>query len=211
MGGWKSASRRQAEQEEYIKRSANIRDSNKGNSESDGSSDSEEEKVSEENSEKKVSVLTETEMNALASRALKAELMCNDDMAKTLKDQLEAARAVRSEMIVKGLNPDKEPEVITKLKGHNEKQKKRKTKVETHKDGERVRYFGDDDRYDLKQMFQREKMNNAEDQHQMMARLSSKAEKTNDDYDVDDMIITKAAGKRKESEVENSMESMIRK
>lgn len=195
-GGWKSASRRQAEQEEYIKKSANIRDNDKGNSESDGSSESEEEKISEQNSEKKVSVLTETEMNALASRVLKAELMGNDDMAKTLKDQLEAARAVRSEMIVKGLNPDKEPEVITKLKGHNEKQKKRKTKVETHKDGERVRYFGDDDRYDLKQMFQREKMNNAEDQHQMMARLSSKAEKTNDDYDVDDMIITKAAGKR---------------
>ena len=36
--------------------------------------------------------------------------------------------------------------------------------VETHKDGQRVRYFGDDDKYDLQQMYEREKMNAAEDQ-----------------------------------------------
>ena len=47
--------------------------------------------------------------------------------------------------------------------------------VETHnKEGKRERYFADDDRYDLKEMVRREKMQTAEDNNAMMARLSSK-------------------------------------
>lgn len=47
--------------------------------------------------------------------------------------------------------------------------------METHsREGERERYFADDDRYDLKEMVRREKMRTAEDHNAMMARLSSK-------------------------------------
>jgi hypothetical protein len=35
-----------------------------------------------------------------------------------------------------------------------------------------VRYFGDDERYDLKQMYEQEKMNTAEDQNSMLSSLA---------------------------------------
>ena len=50
----------------------------------------------------------------------------------------------------------------------------KKGKVQTlDKDGQRLRYFADDDRYDLKEMFHREKMSTAEDQSAMMSRLGT--------------------------------------
>ena len=50
--------------------------------------------------------------------------------------------------------------------------KRRKKKlVETHgKDRERQRYFADDDKFDLKTMFEREKLSTAEDQNAMLSR-----------------------------------------
>lgn len=47
--------------------------------------------------------------------------------------------------------------------------------METHgKEGTRERYFADDDRYDLKEMVRREKMNTVDDHQAMMAKLASK-------------------------------------
>lgn len=47
--------------------------------------------------------------------------------------------------------------------------------METHgKEGERERYFADDDKYDLKEMVRREKMSSVADNHAMMAKLASK-------------------------------------
>ena len=43
--------------------------------------------------------------------------------------------------------------------------RRKKEKVATHdKDGKRARYFADDDRHDLKSLFEREKLSTAEDQ-----------------------------------------------
>jgi len=198
-GSWKSSVRKEKEQEEERKKAAEREKQNKQASDSSSESDKEEEDSTLAKQETPTNqVLTEAEMNTLASKVLKAELMGNDDLAAELKQKLENARIARAEMISKGLNPDQGPEVVTKIRGENMSKKRKKTKVETHKDGERVRYFGDDDKYDLKQMFEREKMDTAEDHHQMMARLGSKAEKTNDDFDMDDMIVSKAAGKQSE-------------
>jgi len=197
-GSWKSAGRREAEQEDGRKKAAEREKENKQVSDSSSESDKEEETEAKEEKPTAAAVLTEAELNTLASKVMKAELMGNDELAAELKQKLEAARTARAEMVAKGINPDEGPEVVTRIRGENMKQKRKKTKVETHKDGERVRYFGDDDKYDLKQMFEREKMDTAEDHHQMMSRLGSKAEKTNDDFDMDDMIISKAAGKQSE-------------
>jgi len=49
--------------------------------------------------------------------------------------------------------------------------KKRKKLVETHSNRERQKYFADDDKYDLKTMFQREKLSTAEDQNGMLSRF----------------------------------------
>jgi len=200
-GSWKSAGRREKEQEEDRKRYKDREEQRKQSSDSSSESEQEPDEA-EVKPAAPAAVLTEAELNTLASKVMKAELMGNDDLASELKIKLEDARAARAQMVAKGINPDEGPEVVTKIKGENMKQKRKKTKVETHKDGERVRYFGDDDKYDLKQMFEREKMDTAEDHHEMMSRLGSKAEKTNDDFDVDDMIVSKAAGKQSE-ELEN--------
>ena len=205
-GSWKSSSRKEQEREEMKRRMIKKEEELKRKQNSDSSSESETEEeqkqtVHEKEEPKQESkVLTEAEMNSLAAKLVKAEIMGNDDLAAELKQKLEEAKQVRAEMVAKGLNPDDQaPEVVVKLKGQDARSKgRKKTKVETHKGGERVRYFGDDDKYDLKQLFEREKLHTAEDHQGMMSKYASKAEKTNDDFDVDDMMISKYAGKRSE-------------
>jgi hypothetical protein len=65
----------------------------------------------------------------------------------------------------------------------------------------RSRYFADDDRHDLKSLFEREKLSTAEDQNGMMSRLAGKAiERTDDEYDLDDVITVRAATKDTKSD-----------
>ena len=205
-GGWKSSSRKDQEREEMKKRMEKKEEELKrrqssSESESEHDEDVREEKDKRVEEPEPVKVLTESEMNSIAAKIVKAEIMGNDDLAAQLKTKLESAKAARADMIAKGMNPDEPPETVVKLKGEDVRQKRKKTKVETHnKGGERVRYFGDDDRYDLKQLFEREKMNTAEDQQGMLSKYAGKAEKTNDDFDVDDMMISKVAGKRSEDQ-----------
>lgn len=111
-------------------------------------------------------VLTESQLNALAAKILKAEIMGNDDVVAELKAKLDSAKAARADYVAQGGDPERqeEKEIVTKIQFHDTKTKRKKTKVETHKDGQRIRYFGDDDKYDLQQMYEREKMDTAEDQ-----------------------------------------------
>lgn len=46
--------------------------------------------------------------------------------------------------------------------------------METHQDGERVRYFEDDDGVNLQEMVRREKMSSAEDQNALYSRMAAK-------------------------------------
>jgi len=52
------------------------------------------------------------------------------------------------------------------------KRRKKMKLVETHSktDRERTKYFADDDNFDLKTMFEREKLSTAEDQNAMLSR-----------------------------------------
>ena len=197
--------RRMSKKEEELKR----RHSSDSSSESEPENDKKEADPREEEPKQESKVLTEAEMNSLAAKLVKAEIMENDELAAELKKKLDDAKKARAEMVAKGLNPDDQSaEVVVKLKGHDARSKgRKKTKVETHKGGERVRYFGDDDRYDLKQLFEREKLHTAEDHQGMMSKYASKAEKTNDDFDVDDMMISKYAGKRSEELEEVKMKN----
>lgn len=51
--------------------------------------------------------------------------------------------------------------------------------IETHVDGERVRYFQDDDSVGLQEMVRREKMSTAQDQNALYSRMASKVRKRN--------------------------------
>lgn len=50
--------------------------------------------------------------------------------------------------------------------------------IETHVDGERVRYFQDDDNVSLKEMVRREKMSSAQDQNALYSRMAAKVRKS---------------------------------
>lgn len=126
--------------------------------------------------------LTDQQMNELGAKIIKAEIMGDDDLIESLKMKLERARDYRKNFaatVRKPKQPDsagaarRESEDIllttTNAQGQSRplqrqsakpvedpwggRGKKRSKKVETHNSGgERVRYFADDDKYDIKQM-----------------------------------------------------------
>ncbi|XP_004520434.1 CWF19-like protein 2 homolog [Ceratitis capitata] len=65
--------------------------------------------------------------------------------------------------------------------GRNARKKQRR--LETHVDGERMRYFPDDDKYNIKQMFEREKYTSASDANLEFAKIAGKHKNPNDDLD----------------------------
>ncbi|XP_063852445.1 CWF19-like protein 2 [Scylla paramamosain] len=157
--------------------------------------------------------LTDKEMNELAAKIMKAELVGNDTQAAKLKARLEAAREARAAGggpgqagAGEGSGQKEEVVVLTRTDsrgvsrpvmgaGAEDGHGKRRTKVKTHgQDGQRARYFPDDDHYNLKNMFEKEKGTTAEDQNAMFEQAAMKnIERLNDDYDIDDMFMSKAA------------------
>lgn len=153
--------------------------------------------------------LTDQQMNELGVKLIKAEIMGNDDLVGELKEKLDRARNYRENFknkshrmkqdahtslsnkseehillmessesgLVRPLDPAKD------LYGSRGSNKKKRTKVETHKDNERVRYFPDDDKYSLKTMFEREKFTSANDQDVEFVRVAGSHKNRNDDLD----------------------------
>lgn len=176
-------------------------------------------------------ILSEDEMNALGAKILRAELMGDEDLAKQLKAQLEQAQKAKASVppaprsqgskVRGGKVEDAEDNVVVLTRtgrdgmvrplpeqeyDHDKggKRRKKAKNVETHaKGGERARYFDDDDKHDLKTLVQREKMGTAEDQNMMFARLAGRAtEQTNDDFQVDDLFVSKAARQQSAAQTE---------
>eukprot|EP00094_Tigriopus_californicus_P008183 TCALIF_07879-PA protein Name:"Similar to cwf19l2 CWF19-like protein 2 (Xenopus tropicalis)" AED:0.03 eAED:0.04 QI:26/1/0.5/1/0/0/2/170/654 len=229
-GSWKT-SRRRDEDMKKSRPSPRRRSSSSGSSSSSDSrsrSNSSEKKPSSETTKPKtetlvqetVDILTETEMNALGAKIIKAEIMGSVDLVNELKAKLarakdakalyektmaEKADTVREETVIltktdsKGFTRPVESSVVSAK--HDRGDRRRKAKVDTHdKDGKRERYFADDDKFSLKEMFEREKLSTAEDQNAMMNRLAGKSvEKLNEDYDLDDMFTARASKKENES------------
>lgn len=162
--------------------------------------------------------MSESEMNKLGAKIVKAEMMGQHEKAQKMKERLEQARQANKMSKESGESTNESQEVTVVLTRTDSRGvtrpieadvasssglKGKKGKVQTHgNDGQRVRYFADDDRYDLKQMFHREKLSTAEDQNAMMSRLAGRAlQKTdNDDYSIDDVFTTRASHKRSEEQ-----------
>ncbi|CAN8006668.1 unnamed protein product [Ixodes hexagonus] len=174
---------------------------------------SEEGAVASEKQDAPTRLLSDTELNALGAKLIKAEMLGNKALYDKLKTEIEEARKARQSAGASAC-PDgsqrgsRKEEVVVLMKTDSRgfshplaepeqdvSQHRRKTKMATHnKDGERVRYFADDDRLSLKKMFEREKLTTAEDQNAEFARLAGKARpSTSQDYDLDDAALDKAA------------------
>ncbi|CAH1777035.1 unnamed protein product [Owenia fusiformis] len=178
-------------------------------------------------------VLTETEMNQLGAKILRAEIMGNQSLADSLKQELEEARKVKSEHPVSSAsvgasnskkNAEQEEVVLTRtdrsgmvrpLQGQQHPieargGRRKKQKVATHDTkGKRERYFADDDKHSLHSMFEAEKLGTAEDSNAMFARLAGKSvEKTDDEYQIDDVFVNRANKKISDSKTEERERSM---
>lgn len=136
---------------------------------------------------------TEVDLNAIAAKIVKAEIMGNTALVAELKDKLETAKKQKSE----SSHHLTEQDVIltqTDSKGYSRPVKdiseygeysggkRKKQKVETHNDNQRVRYFPDDDKYSLKQMFENEKYSTMEDVNKEFIEMAGKLSR-NDDLD----------------------------
>ncbi|KAM6931745.1 CWF19-like protein 2 [Lycodopsis pacificus] len=190
-------------------------------------SDSEEE-------EEELPLLSEDEMNKLGSKLVKAELMGNTAMVEKLRSQLDAAHKAKENYAARKqlqeeakskqatCRTSEDQEVllfrtdqsgrawpVNNPSGPQEPHggRRKKNKIETHVDGERVRYFQDDDNVGLKEMVRREKMSSAQDQNALYARMASKmmGKTDGDNYTLDDMFVSSAAQREGEGKEEERM------
>ena len=164
-------------------------------------------------------LLTEKEMNALGAKIVKAELLGNDELAAKLKAKLAAAKEAREAAEESGETVQEVLLTRTDAKGNTRpvelpeastetNRRKRNRRVATHgADGKRDRYFADDDGHSLREMFERERTGQEDEPEDSLARLAAAGrglDRTNDEYDLDDALVDRAArkdGKRREREM----------
>ncbi|XP_047248525.1 CWF19-like protein 2 isoform X2 [Girardinichthys multiradiatus] len=198
------------------------------------SSRTESESEEEEEAEKEFPLLSEEEMNKLGSKLIKAEIMGNTAVIEKLKSQLEAAQkakefhaarrkeheAAKLKQVTSHSREDQEVLLFRTdesgrawpVKGPSGPQephggRRKKKTIETHVDGERVRYFKDDDSIGLQEMVRREKMSSAQDQHALYSRMAAKmmGKTDGDNYTLDDMFVSGAAQREGEGREEERM------
>ncbi len=205
LGSWKSSERRDREQQEAKKAREEREREKSPPAPARSSSPQQEESAKQLQQQDKPpleeeKVLSEKELNAIGAKLVKAELMGNEALIKKLKAKLERAREAKEtrqaqggggeeeeEQVVvltrtdaKGMTRPVEAQVESSAQGGRRRTKKAKVQTQS-KEGERERYFADDDRHSLKEMFEREKMGTAEDSNSMFARLAGKGMETTDD------------------------------
>nr|XP_057935297.1 CWF19-like protein 2 isoform X2 [Doryrhamphus excisus]XP_057935298.1 CWF19-like protein 2 isoform X2 [Doryrhamphus excisus] len=194
-------------------------------------SDSQEE---EEEEEEAVPILSEEEMNKLGAKLVKAEIMGNTAMVEKLKCQLEAARKAKEnhaaqmkihqtaksnqtagrssedrEVVLFRTDQSGQAWPVKPLSGPQEPHggRRKKKSIETHVDGQRVRYFQDDDSVGLQEMVRREKMSSAQDQNALYSRMAAKmmGKTDGDNYTLDDMFVSSAAKREGEGREEERL------
>ncbi|XP_069545115.1 CWF19-like protein 2 isoform X1 [Brachyistius frenatus] len=200
-------------------------------------SESESEEEEEEEEEAEVPLLSEEEMNKLGSKLIKAEIMGNTAMVERLKSQMEAAQKAKenhaarrklqetstSNQVAGRSSEDQELLLfrtdqlgrawpVKAPTGPQEPHggRRKKKRIETHVDGQRVRYFQDDDGVGLQEMVRREKMSSAQDQNALYSRMAAKmmGKTDGDNYTLDDMFVSSAAQREGEGKEEERMRNI---
>ncbi|XP_040903043.1 CWF19-like protein 2 isoform X2 [Toxotes jaculatrix] len=188
----------------------------------------------EEEEEEEIPLLSEEEMNRLASELVKAEIKGKTAVVEKLRSQLDAARrakenhAARKKLHetaksnqVPGRSTEDQEVLLFRTdqsgrawpvkppSGPQEPHggRRKKKPIETHVDGQRVRYFQDDDNVGLQEMVRREKMSTAQDQNALYSRMAAKmmGKTDGDNYTLDDMFVSSAAQREGEGREEERM------
>ncbi|CAG4945575.1 unnamed protein product [Parnassius apollo] len=177
---------------------------------------------------KDVMYLSDEKMNKLAAKIVKAEIMGDMKLVTELKAKLEAAREYRKQ------NPnackvDVDDGVLlmtTTSTGNSRplsktdsfiiadpRSKGGKRKAETHNSNQRTKYFGNDDKYNLSQMFEQEKYGTNYDQDAELATIAAKHRNPNDDLEdifVDEISKNKNAAKESEKEKQRAISQSMK-
>lgn len=151
--------------------------------------------VSCDSGENDVKVLSLNELNHLCAAVLRAELSGNKQLARKLESEVKVHKQRRKIALQnKEIRDESADKVVilmeTDSRGFTRPVKSLETghhsgkrKTETHEGQKRVRYFADDDKYSLKDMFEREKYNTVDDDQSTFIKLVAK--ETQDDMDVE--------------------------
>ncbi|KPI92530.1 CWF19-like protein 2-like [Papilio xuthus] len=182
---------------------------------------------SEESSEKGSSsslYLSDEKMNKLAAKIVKAEIMGDTKLVNELKVKLEAARDYRKQnpgvkdddsgIMLMTTTPSGNSRPLSKadLSG-DPRSKGGKRKAETHNANQRVKYFGNDDKYNLSQMFEQEKYGTNYDQDAELAAIAAKHRNPNDDLEdifVDEISKNRNVAKDNEKERQNAINQSMK-
>uniref|UniRef100_A0A7N8YDB2 CWF19-like protein 2 n=1 Tax=Mastacembelus armatus TaxID=205130 RepID=A0A7N8YDB2_9TELE len=176
-----------------------------------------------EKEEDELPLLSEEEMNKLGSKLVKAEIMGNMAMVEKLKSQLAAAQRAKESHAIPSRSTE-DQEVLLFRTDHSGRAwpvkapsgpqephggRRKKKPMETHADGQRVRYFQDDDAVGLQEMVRREKMSSAQDQNALYSRMANKmmGKTDGDNYTLDDMFVSSAAQQEGEGREEERMKN----
>lgn len=135
--------------------------------------------------------LTLSDLNHMSADILRAELSGNMVLAKELERKLQKIKARRNPGSSTGLTDEKGRNVRLLTETDNRGFSRpvgssvgdgysRKRKTNTHEGKDRVRYFADDDKYSLQDMFEREKFNSESEQdstfYKIMKRKTARDE-----------------------------------
>ncbi|CAO1365894.1 unnamed protein product [Diamesa hyperborea] len=148
--------------------------------------------------------LTDAQMNDIGAKMIKAEIMGNTTRYEELKDKLEKAKAFKKSGKAAPQSSSNEGVLLTltnpstgtsrpisqredQKRNPQDRRNNKKKRAETHLDGERTKYYADDDKYDIKQMFEREKLLDGTDQDIEFAKAIAKV-KDNDKMDMADIF-----------------------
>ncbi|XP_021093411.1 CWF19-like protein 2 isoform X2 [Heterocephalus glaber] len=162
-----------------------------------------------------IHVLSVDEKNKLGAKIIKAEMMGNMELAVKLKAQLEKANKLKetvtqisSKTTGAEENVDQQEVILVRTDEsgrvwpvnttqplESKTGSRKRHRVSTHEEKERVRYFHDDDHLSLNDLVKNEKMGTAESQNKLFMRMASKfmGKADGDYYTLDDMFVSKAA------------------
>ncbi|XP_047508487.1 CWF19-like protein 2 homolog [Pieris napi] len=179
---------------------------------------------SEHIEESNTAFLSDEKMNKLGAKIVKAEIMGDLQLVCKLKDKLEAAREYRKNNPVITNEDDGIMLISTSASGSSRpliknhydgdsRSKGGKRKAETYDVGGRCKYFGNDDKYNLSEMFQQEKYGTNYDADAELAKISSKSKNPNDDLEdifVDEISKNRNDAKDSERERQKAINQSVK-
>ena len=158
--------------------------------------------------------VTDSQLNAIGAKLMKAELMGDSEKVESLKEELAKLRKLkelqesgRKAGQTQSKGPREETTIVltktdrfgrtrpVELPSSTGYRQPGPSKTRTHsKKGKREKYFADDDEYNLKSLVEQERQMTAEETHAAIARMASKfVPASNMDETVDDVFDSKAA------------------